>query len=186
MGTFGFVDLRFSPNPGQRPGSPRLSRSLLQLRTWGHVEVSEAPEAQERVLRRVLEHQNERGPEAGKISCTAKTLRRWVRRAERDQGKRPGATAGELERIRQLEREARELRQANGILRKASAHFARRSSTAGSAMTAFVDEHRAAYGVEPICKVPPIAPSTHYPPRPDRPVRNCTRTTGDRTRHFAP
>ena len=51
-------------------------------------------------------------------------MRLWVRQAERDQGKRPGATSGELERIRQLERENRELRQANEILRKASAYFA--------------------------------------------------------------
>jgi len=79
----------------------------------------------------VLEHQAEHssqwaaiGSIAGKIGCTSETLRRWVRQAERDQGKRPGPTTSEIERIKALERENRELRQANEILRKASAYFA--------------------------------------------------------------
>ncbi len=61
---------------------------------------------------------------AGKIGCTAETLRNWVRRAERDQGLRPGLTTDERARMKALEREVRELRQANEILRKASAYFA--------------------------------------------------------------
>jgi transposase-like protein len=64
------------------------------------------------------------GSIAGKIGCTAKTLRKWVRQAERDQGQRPGATREARERIKALEREVRELRQAHEILRKASACFA--------------------------------------------------------------
>jgi transposase-like protein len=61
---------------------------------------------------------------SAKIGCTAETLRKWVRQAERDQGKRAAVTADERERIKALERENRELRQANEILRKASAYFA--------------------------------------------------------------
>ena len=61
---------------------------------------------------------------SGKIGCNAETLRSWVRQAERDQGLRDGVTTQERDRIKALEREVRELRQANEILRKASAYFA--------------------------------------------------------------
>ena len=79
----------------------------------------------------VVEHRGEHASEwaaigsiASKIGCTAETLRGWVRQSERDQGLRAGPTTDERERIRSLEREVRELRQANEILRKASAYFA--------------------------------------------------------------
>jgi transposase len=61
---------------------------------------------------------------AGKIGCTAESLRQWVRQAERDQGKRAGLTSTERERLKQLERENLELKRANEILRKAAAFFA--------------------------------------------------------------
>jgi len=61
---------------------------------------------------------------AEKIGCAAETLRKWVRQTERDAGKRPGLTTDERERLKQLERENRELKRANEILRKASAFFA--------------------------------------------------------------
>lgn len=61
---------------------------------------------------------------AAKIGCTPKTLRRWVRQQERDSGQRRGPTTAEEERIKALEREMRELRKANVILRLASAFFA--------------------------------------------------------------
>ena len=79
----------------------------------------------------LLEHQGEHasqwaaiGSIAAKIGCTAETLRKWVRQTERDQGQRPGLTTEERERLKQVERENRELRRANEILRKASAYFA--------------------------------------------------------------
>ena len=61
---------------------------------------------------------------APKIGCTPETLRSWVRQAERNAGRREGTTTSERERIKALERENRELKQANEILRKASAYFA--------------------------------------------------------------
>jgi transposase-like protein len=61
---------------------------------------------------------------AAKIGCTAQTLNEWVKRAERDTGRRPGPTTEMAARVKSLERENRELRQANEILRKASAYFA--------------------------------------------------------------
>jgi transposase len=90
-----------------------------------------APEVRDRAVRMVLDHQGDHASQyeairsiAGKVGCSAETLRGWVRQAERDQGRRAGPTTEERERIRALEREVRELRQANEILRKASAYFA--------------------------------------------------------------
>jgi transposase len=61
---------------------------------------------------------------ASKIGCTPETLRKWVRRAETDQGQRSGMTTDDRERLKKLERENKELRRANDILRTASAFFA--------------------------------------------------------------
>jgi transposase-like protein len=61
---------------------------------------------------------------AEKIGCTTEALRHWVRQAERDEGRRPGLTTDERQRLKELERENRELKRANEILRKASAFFA--------------------------------------------------------------
>jgi transposase len=90
-----------------------------------------SPEVRARAVRMVLDHQGEYGSQdaailsiAAKIGCSRETLRHWVRQAERDQGLRPGPTSTDQERIKALEREVRELRQANEILRKASAYFA--------------------------------------------------------------
>lgn len=90
-----------------------------------------SPEVRERAVRLVREH----GPEypsqwaaigsvAGKFGCTPETLRKWVRQAERDSGHRGGLTSDERQQLKALEREVRELRRTNEILRKASAYFA--------------------------------------------------------------
>jgi transposase len=91
-----------------------------------------SPEVRERAVRMVLEHQEQHDSQwaaivsiAEKIGCSAETLRHWVRRAERDQGRRPGLTTDERQRLKQLERENFELRRANAILKEASAFFAR-------------------------------------------------------------
>ncbi len=90
-----------------------------------------SPEVRQRAVRMVLEHGGDHasqwaaiGSIAAKIGCTAETLRKWVRQAELDQGQRPGLPTDERVRLRAMEREIRELRQANEILRKASAYFA--------------------------------------------------------------
>ena len=90
-----------------------------------------SPEVRERAVRMVLEHRGEHRSEwaaicsiAEKFGCASEALRLWVRRAERDQGLRAGLSSSERERLKTLERENRELRRANEILRKASANFA--------------------------------------------------------------
>ena len=90
-----------------------------------------SPEVRARAVRMVLDHQGEHASQsaamksiAAKIGCSGETLRNWVQQAERDHGTRAGLPTEERERIKVLEREVRELRQANEILRKASAYFA--------------------------------------------------------------
>jgi transposase len=90
-----------------------------------------SPEVRERAVRLVMEtvgnHESEWAAissVAGKIGCTPESLRKWLRRAEVDAGKRPGLSTAERERFKELERENRELKRANEILRKASAYFA--------------------------------------------------------------
>ncbi|WP_242684324.1 IS3 family transposase [Paraburkholderia hospita] len=129
-----------------------------------------SPEVRERAVRMVLEHQGERESQwkviasiAAKFGCSGETLRSWVRKEERDRGLRPGTSTQEQDRIKELEREVRELRQVNEILRKASAYFAPGGARPPTeVMITFIDDHRHVYGVEPICRVLPIAPSTYY------------------------
>src|SRR5438552_16124671 len=90
-----------------------------------------SPEIRERAVRMVREHGAEHPSQwaaiasiAGKLGCTTETLRRWVRQAERDTGQRSGLTTDERQRVKDLEREVRELTRANEILKKAAAYFA--------------------------------------------------------------
>jgi transposase len=90
-----------------------------------------SPEIRERAVRLVYEHQGEYESQwaalesiASKIGCSTETLRKWVRQSETDQGIQSGLSISERERLQELERENRELKRANEILRKASAYFA--------------------------------------------------------------
>ena len=90
-----------------------------------------SPEFRERAVRLAMEHRDEYQSEAaaltaiaGKLGCSPDSLRVWVRQAQRDGGERPGLTTADRARIKELEHENRELRQANEILKKASAYFA--------------------------------------------------------------
>lgn len=104
-----------------------------------------SPEVRERAVRMVVESRSQHESEwaaivsiAAKIGCTGETLRKWVRQQQRDTGQREGMTTDEARRIKELEREVRELRKANEILKLASAllvpsgYLRRRSSTADS------------------------------------------------------
>ena len=118
----------------------------------------------------VAEHQGEYASQwaamasiAAKIGCTPETLRKWVRQTERDMGQRGGLTKDEKQRLKELERENRELKRANEILRKASAFFAQAETRPPTPVMAdFIETNRGRYGVESICSVLPIAPSTFY------------------------
>jgi transposase len=134
-----------APFVGERVGIVKLTGCQWSLNRSGKVAGSDpredgamsstsrrySPEVRERAVRLVFEHQHEHESQwaaivsvAAKIGCTSETLRGWVRRAEVDEGRRPGVTSDERARLRELERENRELRRANEILKSASLFFA--------------------------------------------------------------
>ena len=99
-------------------------------------------------------------PSRPRLAAFAQTLNEWVKRDEIDTGARDGVTTTDLQRLKELERENKELRRANEILKLASAFFAQAElDRRPQVLRDFIDKHRDTYGVEPICKVLQIAPS---------------------------
>nr|WP_164965830.1 IS3 family transposase [Escherichia coli] len=130
-----------------------------------------SPEVRQRAVRMVLESQSEYDSQwaticsiAPKIGCTPETLRVWVRQHERDTGGGDGGlTTAERQRLKELERENRELRCSNDILRQASAYFGEGGVRPPlEKMMPLLDKLREQYGVGPVCSELHIAPSTYY------------------------
>ncbi|QGH88060.1 IS3 family transposase (plasmid) [Shigella dysenteriae] len=130
-----------------------------------------SPEVRQRAVRMVLESQGEYDSQwaticsiAPKIGCTPETLRVWVRQHERDTGGGDGGlTTAERQRLKELERENRELRRSNDILRQASAYFAKAEfDRLWKKLMPRLDKLRKLYGVGPVCSELHIAPSTYY------------------------
>ncbi|EFU2603262.1 TPA: IS3 family transposase [Escherichia coli] len=130
-----------------------------------------SPEVRQRAVRMVLESQDEYDSQweaicsiAPKIGCTPETLRVWVRQHERDTGGGDGGlTSAERQRLKELERENRELRRSNDILRQASAYFGEGGVRPPlEKMMPLLDKLRGQYGVGPVCSELHIAPSTYY------------------------
>ncbi|EPU3657427.1 IS3 family transposase [Escherichia coli] len=130
-----------------------------------------SPEVRQRAVRMVLESQSEYDSQwaticsiAPKIGCTPETLRVWVRQHERDTGGGDGGlTTAERQRLKELERENRELRRSNDILRQASAYFCEGGVRPPlEKMMPLLDKLREQYGGGPLCSELHIAPSTYY------------------------
>nr|WP_216264687.1 IS3 family transposase [Escherichia coli] len=130
-----------------------------------------SPEVRQRAIRMVLESQGEYDSQwaaicsiAPKTGCTPETLRVWVRQHERDTGGGDGGlTTAERQRLKELERENRELRRSNDILRQASAYFGEGGVRPPlEKMMPLLDKLREQYGVGPLCSELHIAPSTYY------------------------
>ncbi|WP_425333395.1 IS3 family transposase [Escherichia coli] len=130
-----------------------------------------SPEVRQRAIRMVLESQDEYDSQwaaicsiAPKIGCTPETLRVWVRQHERDTGSGDGGlTTAERQRLKELERENRELRRSNDILRQASAYFCEGGVRPPlEKIMPLLDKLREQYGVGPVCSELHIAPSTYY------------------------
>ncbi|WP_343986467.1 IS3 family transposase [Terrabacter terrae] len=136
-------------------------------------------ELRERAIRMAVDLRRDPDTKAGavkrvgdQLGINPDTLRNWVQQAEVDEGHRPGVTTAEVRRIAELEREVKELRRANEILRTASAFFAGggarpQAQVSTAVLVEYIDEHRDRFGVEPICTAlteagTQIAPSTYY------------------------
>ena len=152
---------------------PRVCRRPQLLRGWGHGSEEDtnkfSAEVRERAVRMVFDIEGEHrsqwaaiGSIAAKIGCTGETLRNWVRQAERDAGNAPVSPTDERARLRRWSGRTASLGRPMRSYARLRRILPRRSSTAGRSMIAFIDDTARAYGVEPICKMLPIAPSSYH------------------------
>src|SRR5712691_9791750 len=140
-------------------------------------------EIRERAVRMVFEHEPEHPSQwatirsvSSKFGMSAETLRSWVRQVERDQGRRPGLTTTERDQLKALERENRELRKGQRDPQDRVGFLRGGARPPTDEMTRYIDENKATFGIEPICRLLPIAPSTYYEAR-SRPP--CARNLRD-------
>ncbi|MDP3820263.1 MAG: IS3 family transposase [Burkholderiales bacterium] len=148
-----------------------------------------SPEVRERAVRMVQEHRGEYPSLwaavesiAPKIGCVPQTLLEWVKRQEVDTGVREGVTTADARHLKELERENKELRRANEILKLASAFFGPGGARPPTqVLRDFIDKHRGTHGVEPICKALQIAPSGYrrHAALRREPHRRCARVQRD-------
>jgi transposase InsO family protein/transposase-like protein len=147
-----------------------------------------SPEVRERAVRMVQEHRGEYPSlwaavesMAPKIGCVPQTLLGWVQRHEVDTGVRNGVTTAETQRVKELEREVKELRRANEILKLQRVFCPGGARPPTQVLRDFIDRHRTTFGVEPICKVLQVAPSGYrrHAARGREPHMRCARAKRD-------
>ncbi|WP_088501463.1 IS3 family transposase [Burkholderia ubonensis] len=148
-----------------------------------------SPEVRERAVRLVREQRSEHPSLwaaiesiAPMIGCTSQTLHGWVKQDQVEAGERDGVSVSERERLKALERENKELRRANEILKLASAFFGPGGARPPfEVLKAFIDLHRDTFGVEPICKVLRVAPSGYrrHAAQLREPSKRCARAKRD-------
>ena len=143
-------------------GSSKQSQSSPTQRRY-------TTEQKEQAVRLVRKIRAETGQKHGAVQRVAdqlgyglESVRSWVRQADIDDGAAPGISSEDAERMKRLEQENRELRRANEILRRASAFFAAELDRPSEVIVEFIDANRDELGVEPICRVMQVAPSTYY------------------------
>ena len=144
-----------------------------------------SPEVRERAVRMYFDHREHFSSDwsamtsiASKLGLTTETLRKWVRRAEIDDGQRPGLTTDERARLKELEKENRELRRANEILKDAFDFLRDRARRSNKEVVRYIESRRDRWGVEPICSALQFAPATYYASRSRPPAARTLRDEG--------